>query len=58
MGVISTLKRAHLLGRAACGGEGRVRAELLCKVIAYDLMLPSPAREVRAHGRRRPARTA
>ena len=30
-GVISTLKRAHLLGRAACVGEGRVRAELLCR---------------------------
>lgn len=56
-GVISTLKRAHLLGRAACVGEGRVRAELLCKVIAYDLMLPYK-REVRAHGRRRPDRTA
>lgn len=41
----------------ACVGEGRVRAELLCKVIAYDLMLPYK-REVRAHGRRRPDRTA
>ena len=56
-GVISTLKRAGLLGRAACGGEGRVRAELLRKVIALDLTLPYK-REVGVRGRRRPARTA
>ena len=56
-GVISTLKRAGLLGRAACVGEERVLAELLRKAIAHDLMLPYK-REVRAHGRRRLARTA